>query len=167
MGKKQVVKQLALKGWRDADEALRRIGEIDRCVTKSELAMNKAIEAARERHGGEVSDLLEEKKGLERDLKAFAESSRNDFEGRQSKELVHGVVSFRRSRRLTVHSEANTIEAVKRLFPTFAAQVIVVRESLNKESLEKWGDGDLAAVGVTAKERETFGYETRHETLDD
>ncbi|MBI1291831.1 hypothetical protein GC173_11395 [bacterium] len=161
MGKKRVGP--AWTDWNEADEALRRIGEIDRAEKASELAMNRQIETAREVHREKTAAMVAERKVLEKDLKQFAESRRADLEGKQSKELHHGTVSFRRASKLIVHNEANSITAVKRVFPEQVAAVVAVKESLRKEVIEKWASSDLAAIGVTTDEKETFGYETKYE----
>lgn len=159
--------RLVLQSWDEADGALFAIGKIDREIAREENVLNGQISRLKEESKARVAPLAAEKKAKEKDLEAFCKARRADLAGRQSRRLTFGTVSFRRSSKLVVHSVSNTIAAIRRVFGLEeGGRYLVVKESLNKEALERLSEKDLSAIGVTPKETESFGYEIDWQSLE-
>lgn len=145
--------------WTEADQALMRIGQIERSLTNLELGMNKTIDRAKESKAAAAEPLLREKKVLERDLEKFCVKNREGFGGAKSRVLNFGTVRFREASKLVIHSVSNTLAGLKSLLGTGAERFIRTREEPDKEALETMPDETLSRIGVTRKKEEKFGYE--------
>jgi len=168
MAKKVVRVEPSIADWTEADAVLRRIGQIGQRIAAMELRMNQEIDAAKHRCKAEAEPMLEERRRLEKELRQFCEKRRVEFDGRQSRRLTFGTVMFRRSARLVIHNIANTMEAIRQLFSVDEGRLYVtetVNRTLNREALETLPEERLAALGVTRKEQESFGYEIDTEVI--
>jgi phage host-nuclease inhibitor protein Gam len=154
-----------LKSWQEVDEALRRIGEIDRAVHAAELDLNKKIDALKKDSAEKVRAQQEEKALLEGDLEVFAECNREDFAGKQTRELTFGEVGWRRSRSLTIHNMANTVSALETIHGKKAELYLLRTVKANKEALEQLDPESLKPLGVSVREKEEFRYQVHAEEL--
>lgn len=155
-----------LSSWEEVDQGLRRIGEIDRAVSKAEAAMNRRIDQLKAEYAEQVKPLQDEKAGLEKDVKDFAESRRGEFSAVRSKELHFGRVGFRHSVKLVIHNVENTVAAIYRIFGQARAEdYLNIKTAPDREALKALPDSDLAPLGVTRKQADEFGYEVKAESL--
>lgn len=165
MPRTKVAAVSGLKDWNEVDAALRRLGQIRREVATEEGKLNKRVENLRAEYSEKVKPLGEEAKRLEKDIKMFCESRPEDFQSARSKVLTFGTVGFRLVRKIVVHNTANTIAAIRRLFPSKEEVFLNTKTTLDKEALEDLEDSELATIGCTRKESDSFSYEVKEEKL--
>ncbi|MDA8155594.1 MAG: host-nuclease inhibitor Gam family protein [Actinomycetota bacterium] len=160
MARKKVVP--TMKAWADVDVALRRIGflriEFD-CI---EDAMNGEIMRAKTSAAKKVEPLLAEIARLEAEMQVFTEAHREGLGAKQSLQLTFGTVSFRKSTRLIISSVK---KAVAQIREKLGASYLHIKESPDKDALDKLDDKTLASVGVKRKSGETFGYEVDYKKI--
>lgn len=158
-------KELSLKSWDDANEAVRRLAEIERLEAKSSAVMNQEIDKVKLHYETEMKPLSDERKQIEKDLAVFAKANRIDFQGKQSKVLAFGVLMFRKSKAMTIHSVVNTVAALERIYGADANEYLKVTKKVEKDALEKLNDEELAQIGCSRKEKETFAYEIKWDVI--
>ncbi len=155
----------AIENWDQANETLRRLGQIARETNRLENALNKRVEQAKADYQEKADPLVKEKKALERDLEKFCVRNRSDFDGAQSRMLGFGFVRFRAKSKLVIHNVQNTLAAIKGLLNKAAERYIRTTETPDKEAMETLPDEMLAKIGVVRKRGEEWGYEIDWEKL--
>jgi phage host-nuclease inhibitor protein Gam len=153
----------ALKSYDDADQVLRKIGELDRKLTGIESAANARIDAAKASAKEQSEPLLAIKSDLERQLKEFCESNRADFVTTRTRVLTFGSIGFRRSVALYMKNAADTLQALKALALTKCVRII---EEIDKEQLRLQPTDILAQVGASVRHKDTFGYDVKAEAIE-
>lgn len=108
---------------------------------------------------------------LERSIEAFSLENRNDFGKMKSKELNHGIVSFRTGTPKVVTRAKYTLEVVVNLIKKsmFKHDLLRTKIELDKEAVlsmyknPKSGLNDevLNDLGLKINQDETFGYELK------
>src|SRR2546430_2356396 len=91
------VEGAALQNYQDADQVLRKIGELDRKIGAIEASTNEAIDHAKYivKQAGEPLQAIKTK--LERQLKELCETNRADFAQVRTRELTFGSIGLRKS----------------------------------------------------------------------
>ncbi len=155
----------SLQSWDDVDKCLREIGECEIAITEIEADMNIAINEAKERADKLSKPMKESIDRLEALVKGFAEETKADMDGK-SKQLTFGRVGFRLKSYVSVPTAKEKLEAVLKNLRKFNMDdCIVVKESVNKEVLEKYSDRDIAKVGASRKVEDKFWMETDREKI--
>lgn len=152
----------ALNSYEQADDALRRIGELDRQIELSTAATDEAIDQVKQGHKAYCEPLLTQKADLERQLKEFAESRRADFASTRTRELMFGEIGFRRSSAVVIKKIGDTLTALKGLG---LMQCVRVKEEIDKEAMRTLSDETLANVGAALVTKDAFGYEIKRELI--
>lgn len=152
----------ALTTYDDADQVLRKIGEINRRIEAIEATANDAIDRAKQEAKRACEPHKALRADLERQLKEFAHAHRADFAERRSRELVFGTLSFRRSTSIVIKSIGDTLAALKSLG---LSQCIRTVEECDKEAMRELSTETLASVGAALKETDSFGYEVKVEDI--
>lgn len=153
----------ALKCYEDADQVLRKIGELDRKLAGIEIAANARIDAAKASAKEQGEPLLAIKNDLERQLKEFCESNRADFATTRTRMLTFGSIGFRRSVAVHMANAADTLQALKALALTKCVRVV---EEIDKEQLRLLPTETLVQIGATLRNKDTFGYEVKAEAIE-
>lgn len=148
--------------WDDVDNALKRIGELDRDLGMIEASANEQIDAIKAASKEDAAQLTTEKLGLEAGMKEFCEANRAEFSKVKSREMTFGSVGFRLSSRIVIKRIADTLQA---LHDFGLAQCIRVKEEADKEAMKALDSETLASVGAALKIENTFGYEIKAHNL--
>jgi phage host-nuclease inhibitor protein Gam len=152
-----------LKLWEDVDTALREIAEAEISLNEIDGQMNLAINTAKEHAAKLAKPLNSRVKALEALVKSFAEAEKSEMEGK-SKQLNFGRVGFRQSSSVSV--PAKKADAILNNLKKFGMEdCIAVKETINKEALEKYSDDDIAKVGASRKVEDKFWLETDKEKV--
>lgn len=164
--KKQTAQAAVVADMKQADDALRRMAELDRSLGDIRARMNEEIDRTKATMAAEAEPLEAERKGLELALEMFAEGNKVLFEGKaRSVDLTFGRIGFRLAAGLRVLARRtwdNVLEQVKAMGRMDA---IRIKEELDKQVLERWPDAALAAVGVSRTVRDKFYAEPAAEKV--
>lgn len=152
----------ALANYQDVDNALRRIGELDRDLGLAQAATDEAIDQIKQAHKERTEPLHATKAALERQLKEFAEAHRVDFAEIRSRELTFGSISFRRSTSVVIKKIGDTLQALLDLGLTHCVRT---RQEPDKEAMRELSTETLASVGAALKVSDVFGYEIKRELI--
>ena len=152
---------IPLHRWPECDEALRTIGEHQRDIAALESVMNEQIANAKTIAADRAAPLKAQVAELELALRDYAQTHRDDMDGRKSKLLTFGSVGFRRSTRISLPSAKEKVAAiVARLRAKDMADCVVQPEPrVDKDALKKYGAEQIAEVGATLIVEDVFGYD--------
>lgn len=152
---------ITLHSWQECDEALRMIGEHQRDIAALESVMNEQIANAKTIAADRAAPLKAQVVELELALRDYAQTHRDDMDGRKSKLLTFGSVGFRRSTRISLPSAKEKVAAiVARLRAKDMADCVVQPEPrVDKDALKKYGAEQIAEVGATLIVEDVFGYD--------
>ena len=160
----------ALKDWSAADLSLARLCQLDAARKKTELAMNAAINAAKEKYLPALNNIQTEDAVLRSELEQFARARRDDFDPKKSLERLHGILSWRTSPPAVKllsrkWNWTKAIEATRAL----ASDFVRAKFEINKEAVLASGAPDpfLAQMGLKIAHDETFGLELKYEESPD
>lgn len=154
--------------WEEADERLREMCNLTSAQQKDEAELNKKLTAIREQFEGRMHERAGALAALEAQMEIFCERHRSEFGDKKSRELVHGVVSYR------THPPAvkllnrkwnwgAVLDALKAQFARF----VRTKEEPDKDAIlaayasSNIDDGELAGVGLMVDQSESFGIELR------
>jgi len=152
----------ALKSWTEVDDTLREIGRIDLEIESMEAEYNRKITDLKEELANQAQPLQERKAFLERLVKEFAESHKDDLDGRKSRELNFGRIGFRQSTKVILRNVKAIIAALKARGMT---DCIVIKEEVSKDTLKKYDPATVEAVGAKIKTEDVFWYEVNRDKL--
>jgi phage host-nuclease inhibitor protein Gam len=146
-----------IASWDEADEKLRRIGDLMLKIAGYESKAKTDIDTVREALSVASTPLQEEIDNLTQSLEAFSANHIDDFGKAQSRELNFGKLGWRKSTAIAIGKR--TLEFVKEIFGKRAAQYISVKETVNKETLKLLTDQELASVKARRENKEVFFVE--------
>ena len=160
---------ITLHSWQECDEALRTIGEHQRDIAALESVINEQIANAKTIAADRAAPLKAQVAELELALRDYAQTHRDDMDGRKSKLLTFGSVGFRRSTRITLPSAKEKLAAiVARLRAKGMTDCITQPDpKVDKDALKKYGAEQVAEVGATLIVEDVFGYDVNVERLKD
>lgn len=159
---------ITLHSWQECDDALRQIGEHNRDILAIENVMNEQIAAAKGAASAKAAPLQEQIGELELAIRDFAMRNRGDMDGRKSKVLTFGKISFRTSTKIVLPNAKEQLAAIiNRLRGLGMADCINQPEpKVDKEALKKHSAERIAEVGASLKIEDTFSYEVNEERLE-
>lgn len=151
------------KEWNQVDEALKQIAKIEQTLKINEAKLNQDINSIKTRVQAEAKPLLEEKQRLEKNIREFTEANVNEFTDKKSKDFTYGQVGFRKTSTLVTRNVKAILEALKnnKMF-----NCITVKESINKDELDKYDDESLAKIGAKRKIEDKFFYKIDEERIE-
>jgi len=153
----------ALQSWDEVDRALQEIGECQISISSIEAEMNISINDAKEKAAELAKPMSKRVAVLKAMVQEFAEGAKADIDGK-TKVLNFGKVGFRKSSSVTVSTKK--LDAILKNLKKFSMEdCISVKETVNKEVLEKYPDKDIAKIGATRKVEDKFFLETDLEKL--
>jgi len=148
---------LSIETWEQADELVRRIGDLQGDIAKAEAAAKKKTDAVTAQLAEDVKSAQEGIEVYTESLNAFASANRKEFGAMQSKKLNFGTLGWRKSTIIIVKkATAGLIEA---LFGKRAASYLNVKVTPNKEALAKLTDDELLGIQAQRKDKEVFYVE--------
>lgn len=160
MARKRITEAPALKTWEDVDTALREIAEAELILGDIEAEMNRQIIGAKKIAEQQSKPHADRISKLERDIKEFVTDHRDELGKAKSKPLNYGEVSFRLSTIISLpKAKEKLAEIIRRLKARQMTDCIITEEKISKDSLRKYGEDTVNAVGATWKQKDEFGYE--------
>jgi len=135
----------ALQSWDEVDLALRRIGELDIATEKLEGELTLKINQLKEEYRIKSEDILAERLGLEKRIKSFAESHKEDFLSSRTMQLTFGLVGYRVAKRVIISSPKSCVAALQSLG---LQQYLVMTAKPDKEAMKELDPQTLAKVGA-------------------
>lgn len=164
--------EIQISGWDQADEVLKRISVLRSQINQRVAAYNEREQEARMKEVTIPNQPLEtELAELEYSLEAFACDNRADFGKLKSKELGHGILSFRTGMpkvvQMAKHTLKSSMELIKKSI--WKNDLIRTKEEIDKDAIiiayKNVNSGLTAEVlsefGLQVKQDETFGYELK------
>lgn len=167
MARQKVRSALTLGSWKEADEALRQIGENRRDIAAIENVMNEQIADAKAAADAKVRPIREQTAMLETAIRDYSIAHRADMGKSKSKTMTFGKVSFRQSTRLILPRGAEKVKAIieELLRRGMKACVVYPEPKIDKEALKKYSPTEIADIGAKLEVEDVFGYEVDEEAL--
>lgn len=160
MARKRVVEAPSLHSWEDVNDALRQIAEAQIALGEIQSDMQKQILGAQKVAEEQSKPLNDSVAKLEREIKSFVTDHRDEMGKAKSMVLTFGEVGFRLSTSVSLpRAKEKLEEIIRRLKSRQMTDCIVVEEKVSKETLKKYGEDTVNAVGATWKQSDVFGYE--------
>ena len=160
MARKRVVEAPSLHSWEDVNDALRQIAEAQIALGEIQSDMQKQILGAQKVAEEQSKPLNDNVAKLEREIKSFVTDHRDEMGKTKSMVLTFGEVGFRLSTSVSLpRAKEKLEEIIRRLKARQMPDCIVVEEKVSKETLKKYGEDTVNAVGATWKQSDVFGYE--------
>ena len=154
MARKRVVEAPSLHSWEDVNDALRQIAEAQIALGEIQSDMQKQILGAQKVAEEQSKPLNDNVAKLEREIKSFVTDHRDEMGKTKS------MVGFRLSTSVSLpRAKEKLEEIIRRLKSRQMTDCIVVEEKVSKETLKKYGEDTVNAVGATWKQSDVFGYE--------
>lgn len=149
---------LNISDWTDVDRALEQVGLLDLEIGELSSHLGRKIYDIIGESSGEIADLRKRQQAVESSIESFCRENKAEFSQKRSRQLRYGKIAFRVSERIEVPEELedSVIAALKRL--GYSA-CIELRERIDKNSLKKLSDGDLARCGIRRSREDHFRIE--------
>jgi len=148
------------------DMTLREIYDLKQKIDAIHAAAENQINALKESAGRQSLALAERVQKLEDEITVFVNANRQEILGKnRSVKLNFGVIGFRATSKLVIKNAQATIAKIREHFGRRAKDVIIVKESPNKNTLDKWDDADLKKIGAQRKTDDVFYYELNEAEL--
>lgn len=159
---------ITLQNWQECDEALRQIGEHNRDIMAIENVMNEQIAAAKGAAAAKAAPLREQIGELELAIRDFAMRNRGDMDGRKSKILTFGRISFRTSTKIVLPNAKEQLTAIINRLKGLGMTDCINQPDpkVDKDALKKHSAERIAEVGASLKIEDTFSYEVNEERLE-
>lgn len=151
-----------LQSWSDVDQALSKIGELDRELALLETSQQEQIDKVKANIKACAEPLQSKKTALEQSIQLYAENNRAEFRTSKTKVLTFGSVGFRLSTRVAFKRGVDVVQALKDLG---LAHCIRVKEEADKEAMKNLPAETLAECGASLRTEDAFGYEINREKL--
>jgi phage host-nuclease inhibitor protein Gam len=151
------------------EETLARVCVLTARQQGIEAEMSARITGIRQEYEVDIATTGGELAILHRDVQAYADAHPELFARAKSVEFVHATIGFRtgtpKLAKLRAFTWATVLELVREKLPAY----LRVSEEVNKEKLladrEALGEDGLRAVGVAARQDETFFIKAKLETI--
>lgn len=157
------IEEARLKSWEDVSVTLKMIGECQIAIEAIEADMNTKISDLKLNAAIKSRVYQDKIKRFELEIKQFSEENKPDIKGK-TKFLDFGKIGFRESTKIALKSIQAVLNNLKARKMT---DCIRIKEEVNKESLGKYPDDVIAAVGASKKTEDVFWYEVDREKLAD
>lgn len=157
-----------VENWEQADEALRRMGEVDIALSEINGEMNIAINQLKESAKKDAAGLASERKYLEDQITHFCDSRKSEFAKKRSRSLNFGVIGFRITTSVPIPRDkgklADLIAALKRLR---LETCIKTEEKIDRDQVATLDDGTIAKLGLKKSVRDNFRIQPNLEKIQD
>jgi phage host-nuclease inhibitor protein Gam len=151
---------MTINNWKDVDQALKKIGELDIAIEKVNgdltLKVNELKNEAKEKTDG----LSDEKKELEKSIKGWCEAHKEEFAKKRSRKMDFGTVGYRLVESISIPRVKDKVAALLKSLKAYGhKQCIKTEEAIDKDELVKLPDSDLVKLGLQRKTKDNFRIE--------
>ncbi len=147
------------KSWEEVDKALREIGEKQLALAEIEGDMNQQINGIKQIAAAEAKPHQDRIDKLSKDIEAFVAEHRAELGGK-TKMLNFGSTGYRLSTKVILPKAKEKLdEIIGNLRARKMTNCIVVKETVDKEALKKYGEETVLRVGGKIKKEDTFWLE--------
>lgn len=155
-----------MQGLAGVNDCLREIFDLKQKIDAIHATAENQINMLKDKAVRESLPLAERVQKLEDVISVFIDANRQDILGKKrSVKLNFGVIGFRATSKLVIKNAQATIAKIREHFGRRAKDVIIVKESPNKNTLDKWNDADLKKIGAQRKTEDVFYYELNEAEL--
>lgn len=150
-----------------AEGTMAEIAALDRKLAALTVAMNKELDAAKEKAAQAAAPLAARRKELESGLAVFAVLNRKELfpDGAKSLDLGFGVVGFRASTKIVQQNNISADMTLERLRKFKFLEGIRIKEEINKDAMTAWTDERLETVGLRRQKSDGFFLEVKKDPL--
>ena len=150
-----------------AEGTMAEIAALDRKLAALTVAMNKELDAAKEKAAQAAAPLAARRKELESGLAVFAVLNRKELfpDGAKSLDLGFGVVGFRASTKIVQQNNISADMTLERLRKFKFMEGIRIKEEINKDAMTAWTDEKLETVGLRRQKSDGFFLEVKKDPL--
>ena len=137
-------------------------------IKMAEKQLNDAgIDEAKQQAEIDARVYLENNAKLERQIRAYAETHREDMEGKKTKVLNFGSVGFRKSTKIILPKKGPKLHAlIQQLIHRGMTDCIKQTEpAVDKNALGKYPTEDIIGVGASISVDDVFWYEPDRDKL--
>lgn len=159
--RKKIPAQSSLLSWTDVDNAMKMIGECERCIEEIVIELNRQQAAAKEQADEMAQQYHERIKSLDYEIREYVTQHRGELDGK-TRHLNFGSTGFRLSTKLMTPKPADIIANLKQ---HQMLDCITVKESINKDVLKRYPTDDIVKTGAYLKVEDEFWREIERETL--
>jgi len=148
-----------VENWVHADLLIREIGDLEIQIEGAQEMATADINDIKAQLVKTTKPLQGRIKTITRDLEAFAVNNRQDFGVAKSRKLSFGILGWRFSSSVSISNDI-TLGLIKKVFSrSVRKSCIIVKESVDKNSLAKLTEEQLASVSAQRKSKDTFFVE--------
>ena len=150
-----------------AEGTMAEIAALDRKLAALTVAMNKELDAAKEKAAQAAAPLAARRKELESGLAVFAVLNRKELfpDGAKSLDLGFGVVGFRASTKIVQQNNISADMTLERLRKFKFMEGIRIKMEINKDAMTAWTDEKLDTVGLRRQKSDGFFLEVKKDPL--
>jgi len=136
-----------LKNWEDVDQALKELGQLDSELEQKEARLTAIIQKAQERYIPHIEKISRQTEQITESIQEFAAKHKTDFNGRQTKILNFGEISFRlgKSSYEFLRPEKEIADALLRAGEN---KCVKVKTLIIKNSLKNIAEETLRKIGI-------------------
>lgn len=166
MARRKVVIEDEVRDLTEADELLKRLGEIETVLTANDTRMTERIAQVKLQFVAYAQPYMQERKQLEMRLCLYAKAHPEIFGAARSRRLNNGVIGFRRSSKIKLLvTVQEAIENIRKL--GLAKLLLKEQPKLDKVKLAQQPADVLATVGAEIRGKDTFFVTINQERVED
>jgi len=157
-----------VENWEDADQALRRMGEITVALTDASGELTLKINKLKEDVKRSIAGLESERKYLEEQVTHFCKSQKAEFAKKRSKILNFGLIGFRITTSVPIPRDKGKIsDLISVLRRLRLESCIKVEERIDREQISSLDDGIIAKLGLKKSVKDSFRIQPNLEKIQD
>lgn len=154
--------------WEEADDALRRMGEITIALTEAGGELTLKINKLKDVFKQSVAGLESERKYLEEQITHFCESKKAEFAKRRSKVLNFGLIGFRITTSVPIPRDRGKLsDLIATLKHLRLSNCIKVEEKIDRDQINILDDGSIAKLGLKKTVKDSFRIQPNLEKIQD
>lgn len=150
-----------------AEGTMAEIAALDRKLAALTVAMNKELDAAKEKAAQAAAPLAARRKELESGLAVFAVLNRKELfpDGAKSLDLGFGLIGFRASTKIVQQNNISAEMTLERLHKFGFVEGVRTKEEINKDAMTAWTDEKLETVGLRRQKSDGFFVEVKEDAV--
>jgi len=138
---------LKIQSWSDVDSALKMLGQLDYEIESLEVKMTALIQRIQERYQGKCEEKMALAEALIEEIEQFASAHKGDFNGKQTKVLNFGEVSFRLGK-ISYEFLRDEQEIADDLLRLGKEDAVKITKSVIKNALKNIAEETLRKIGI-------------------
>ncbi|VDA98979.1 hypothetical protein S1OALGB6SA_41 [Olavius algarvensis spirochete endosymbiont] len=157
-----------VENWEEADDAIRRMGEIIVALTDASGELTLKINKLKEEVKQGIAGLESERKYLEEQITHFCESQKAEFAKKRSKVLNFGLIGFRISSSVPIPRDRGKLsDLIATLKHLRLDSCIKVEEKIDRDQISTLDDGVIAKLGLKKTVKDSFRIQPNLEKIQD